>query len=48
MIRKTPYLCEMCRKYFDEPNVIKEKHCEYDACPYCNSKWITQSCRCIK
>jgi len=37
MIRKTSYLCEMCRKYFDEPNIVKENHCEYNVCPYCIS-----------
>ena len=35
MIRKTPYLCEMCKKHFDEPNIVKEKHCEYNVCPRC-------------
>ena len=44
MIRKTLYLCEMCKKHFDEPNVFKGNHCEYNVCPHCNSKWITQPC----
>jgi len=47
MIRKTPYLCEMCKKHFYEPNVVKEKHCEYRVCPHCNSRWIKQPCHCI-
>ena len=44
MIRKFPYYCEICKKYFDEPNTIKEAHCKYNVCPHCNSKWITRKC----
>jgi len=32
MIRKFPYLCEMCKKHFDEPNIVKENHCKYNVC----------------
>jgi len=44
MIRKTPYYCEICKKHFDKPNIVKENHCEYNVCPHCNSKWISRPC----